>query len=391
MRRIGAIGLAFAAGAVAGAAVMLALPVPGVPDEPRGQRREVVPGQAQVSTLLAWTPGRLPDGYAEAVRRLPSTRAVAVVNSGVAWMERWRDTTGRAGGPPEGFRVPVEVASVHPRAYARFVPPAERSAIERLGGAILGGTFAELHGLGPGGVVIVGGLHLPVKAVFDDELIGAHEIVVPPAVGRELGIVRPRYVLVAPHEHVLPARVEADLRRLVPPGLRVRVRAPGETPVFRHGDAVLPQVQLKELFGEFAATPRHDGTVAVSPGWVRANITSARVPVLGEIRCHRLVLPLVRGALEDLTRRGLGHLVDPADYGGCYYPRFIARDPGTGLSHHSWGVAIDVNVSQGLPGRLPTIDPRIIEAFEAWGFKWGGDFLVPDGTHFEFLRFPSAV
>jgi hypothetical protein len=31
----------------------------------------------------------------------------------------------------------------------------------------------------------------------------------------------------------------------------------------------------------------------------------------------------------------------------------------------------------------------VVEAFETQGFKWGGEFLVPDGTHFEFVRFPS--
>jgi hypothetical protein len=145
---------------------------------------------------------------------------------------------------------------------------------------------------------------------------------------------------------------------------------------------------VKEVFGEFAARDLGGGLIRPDPAWVRASIRTARVPVLGEVRCHRLIVPLVRAALEDLARRGLGHLVDPSDFGGCYYPRFIARDPGTGLSHHSWGIAIDINVAQGLPGRQPTIDRRVVEAFEAQGFKWGGEFLVPDGTHFEFVRFP---
>jgi hypothetical protein len=51
-------------------------------------------------------------------------------------------------------------------------------------------------------------------------------------------------------------------------------------------------------------------------------------------------------------------------------------------------VAIDINVSEGLPGRQPTLDKRIVEAFERQGFIWGGRFLIPDGTHFEFQRFP---
>jgi hypothetical protein len=303
-------------------------------------------------------------------------------------MDRWRDQTGQTERPPEGLRTPVEIASIRPRSYAAFVPPADRAAVLGLRGAILGQTFAELHGLAPGATVMIAGTAIEVEAVLEDELVGAHEVVVAGALGRRLGVDRPRYLLIAPGPASPAERVEAGLRGAVPAGVRVRIRAPGETPVFRHGDAVLPQARVKELFGEFAAAPRPDGTLAVDPSWVRANIRTARVPILGEIRCHRLVVPLVRAALEDLAARSLGHLVDPADYGGCYYPRFIARDPGTGLSHHSWGIAIDVNVSQGLPGRQPTIDPRIVEAFEAQGFKWGGEFLIPDGTHFEFVRFP---
>jgi hypothetical protein len=387
MRRGLVTGGAFAAGALVGAAVLLSLPVTGMPDGPRPTSAPPVLGRAPVPTLLAWTPGGLPTGYAAAVRGLPSARSVTVVSSGVAWMERWRSATGPVEGPPAGYRIPVEVAAITPGSYVRFVPPGDRRAIEGVQGAVLGRTFAELHGIGVGGAVVIGGSAIPVEAVLDDELVGAHEVVVPTPVGRGLGIVRPRYLLAAPRDGASP-RLEDALRRLVPAGVRVRIRAPGETPVFRHGDAVLPQIAVKEMFGEFAARPLDGGLVQPHPAWVRANIRTARVPVLGPIRCHRLVIPLVRAALDDLTRRGLGHLVDPADYGGCYYPRYIGRDPGSGLSHHSWGMAIDINVSQGLPGRQPTLDPRVVDAFEAQGFKWGGEFLIPDGTHFEFIRFP---
>jgi hypothetical protein len=391
VRRTGALVGAAAVGAVVGAALVLALPVPGIPHRPGTKPTPAaVLGRAPVPTLLAWTPGGLPQGYVAAVRHLPTVRAVTAVRSGVAWMSGWRDPSGRAGRPEAGFRLPVEVAAIRPQTYARFLPPADRALVRRPDAVVLGRTFADLHGLGAGSALVVGGMRLLVDGVLNDELVGAHEVVVTGPAGRRLGVVRPRYVLVAPGQGVPPAKVESALGRLVPAGLRVRIRAPGETPVFRHGDAVLPQVRLKEIFGEFAAAPRPDGTLALDPHWVRANIRTTHVPILGEIRCHRLVVPLIRGALQDLARRGLGHLVDPGDYGGCFFPRFIARDAGSGISHHSWGVAIDINVSQGLPGRQPSIDPRVVDAFEDWGFKWGGDFLVPDGTHFEFLRFPSA-
>jgi hypothetical protein len=388
MRRAAAVVAAFAAGAVVGAALVVSLPVPGVPDVPGGPslRGDAVVGEAPVSTLLAWTPGRLPDGFGETIADLPAVGSVTVVRSGVAWMDRWRDQAGPTEVAAPGYRIPVEVASIERRSYATFVPPADRGIVTGLRGAIVGRTFARLHGIGSGGTVVLGGDAVDVEAVVDDELVGAHEIVLPVRLGARLGIVRPRYMLIAPR--ATASRVEARVRAVVPAGVRVRIRGPGETPVFRHGDAVLAQSRVKELFGEFAARPRPDGTLSVQPSWVDANIRTARVPVLGEIRCHRLLVPLVRAALEDLVARNLGHLVDRADYGGCYYPRFIGRDSGTGLSHHSWGIAIDINVSQGLPGRQPTIDRRVVEAFEAQGFKWGGEFLIPDGTHFEFVRFP---
>jgi hypothetical protein len=386
VRRALVVTAVFAAGALVGGAIMLALPVPGVPERPPGSTPTSSPpvlGDAPIPTLLAWTPGSLPAGYAEQVNDLRTVQGAAAVRSGVVWVDGWS-----RGGPPSGYAVPAEVAAITPSSYLRFVPPSDRRLVARLDEAILGRTFAELHGLRQGDELRVRTTELTVEGVLDDELVGAHEIVVPRSVGVALGIVRERYLLVEPRDGSEPA-VEAALRRLVPGGVRVRIRAPGETPVFRHGDAVLPQVGIKELFGEFAAQQAAGGLIRPHPSWVSENIRTARVPILGEIRCHRLILPLVRAALQDLARRGRGHLVDPADYGGCYYPRFIAQDPGTGLSHHSWGIAIDINVSQGLPGRVPTIDPRVVEAFEAQGFKWGGEFLIPDGTHFELVRFPD--
>jgi hypothetical protein len=386
VRRALVVAAVFVAGALVGGAVMLALPVPGVPDRLPGSTPTSSPsvlGDAPVPTLLAWTPGSLPTGYAEQVNALRPVRGAAAVRSGVVWVDGWS-----RGGPPPGYAVPAEVAAITPSSYLRFVPPSDRRLVARLDEAIVGRTFAELHGLRRGDELRVGTTELTVEGVLDDELVGAHEIVVPRSVGSALGVVRERYLLVEPRDGAEP-RAEAALRRLVPGGVRVRIRAPGETPVFRHGDAVLPQVAVKELFGEFAAQQPGGGLIRPHPSWVSSNIRTARVPILGEIRCHRLVVPLVRAALQDLARRGRGHLVDPGDYGGCYYPRFIAQDSGTGLSHHSWGIAIDINVSQGLPGRVPTIDPRVVEAFEAQGFKWGGEFLVPDGTHFELVRFPD--
>ena len=386
MRRRAGLLAAAIAGGIAGALIVLAIPVPGSMDVPQPPRPQVE--TPKVDTLLVWTPSRIPPELPGRIQQLPSVARVTVVRSGVGWVSWWRDRNGHREAPAFGFRVPLEVAAVD-GSYRAFVPPADRPLLEGLedGGVVLGTTAARIHSLSVGGTIALGG-QADIEGVLDDTLIGAHELVVSREVGAGVGIIRPRYILVAPREGAEPAGVEAAIRRAVPGGVRVRVRRPGETPVFRHGDAVLPQIQVKEVFGEFAAKPRNDGTLDVSEGWERRNIQTARVPVLGSITCHRLVVPLVRAALEDLESRGLGRLVDPADYGGCYYPRYIARDAGTGISHHSWGIAIDINVSEGLPGRQPSLDRRIVDAFELQGFIWGGRFLIPDGTHFEFQRFP---
>ena len=34
---------------------------------------------------------------------------------------------------------------------------------------------------------------------------------------------------------------------------------------------------------------------------------------------------------------------------------------------------------------------EIVRIFEDWGFNWGGDFLIPDGHHFEFSTLPEEL
>jgi hypothetical protein len=389
VRRWPALIAAAAAGAVVGALLVLALPVPGTDqgpsDRPAGPVQPVAVDAVPVDTILVWTPSQIPAGLAEDVTSLPSVESVTVVRSGVAWLDSWGDED-----TPPGFAVPTELAAIDTRTYRDFLPPGDRPLLEELerNGAILSETSARMRHLEVGEELHYPQLRLTVVGVLDDTLLGAHEVVVDLETGARLGIQRSRYILVEPRDGADPGGVEGAIRRAVPTSVPVRVRRPGETPVFRHGDAVLPQLRVKELFGEFAAAPRGDGTLDVHPAWEREHIVTEHVPMLGEFRCHRLVMPLVRSAIDELIERGLGGLVNGADFGGCYYPRYIASDEGSGISHHSWGIAIDINVSEGLPGRQPTIDRRIVDAFERQGFIWGGRFLIPDGTHFEFQRFP---
>ena len=80
---------------------------------------------------------------------------------------------------------------------------------------------------------------------------------------------------------------------------------------------------------------------------------------------------------------GLADEIHPDEYAGCYYPRYIGRDPSNGLSLHSWGIAVDLNVPGNLRGTVGEMDRRVVAIFKKWGFAWGGDWNYTDPMHFE--------
>jgi hypothetical protein len=408
------VGVAGALGLALGAGVALALqrPPPGAGGEP------AVPGIAspaggsaplptQAATapadrvLLAWTPNRLPAGLAGRVRRAPGVRAVTVVKGGRLDLAGSVDADGRAvDRPPRGMAVPLEAIAFDPATYTGFLPASARAAFRRLGPAeaLLGATSARLRRLGPGGRlrVAAGGLRgsppatrtrwLTVAGVVDDALVGAAEVAVSRAGGRALGLDRDRYALLAYRGG--RAAVARAVRRALPAGLPVRLRGPGETPFFRAGDAVLPQAMVKERFGEFAWRPAGGADFTQDPAWRDANLATGRVPILGRVRCNRVLLPALAGAMRELERRNLARLVDPAAFAGCWNSRLTRG--GTGVSRHAWGAAVDLNVAGNPTGLASAQDPRLVEVMERWGFTWGGRWLVPDPAHFEYLRPPAG-
>lgn len=90
--------------------------------------------------------------------------------------------------------------------------------------------------------------------------------------------------------------------------------------------------------------------------------------------------------MQEIIQRGLAPRIFPQQYGGCYVPRYIAHNPALGLSLHSWGIAVDLNVPENLRGTKGHMDPGIVETFKTWGFDWGGDWHYTDPMHFEMSR-----
>lgn len=388
-------------GAIVGAVVVLAaegatrdLP----PREPAGPRTPVEELEVRRpprlgpkrTVLLAWSPGGIPGGTEKALERLDSVIDATTVRAGLDWIEASRTSDGVVlDRPPAGQAIPFEVAIVDPAEYADYVVPSEREAILALepGQAVMAQTESEIRRAGTGLRLKMRGGRAVVTDVVSDATTQGYEALLAGGVP-DTWERTDRFVLMRVKDRSAQKAVTALIRERLEPGRVLRIRAQGETPFLRYGDAVLPQLHVKATFGEFSAQPHSNGTITTQPRWRNKNIVSQEVPILGEITCHRGLFPQLHQAMQQAVDAGLAFTIHPEDFGGCYGPRFIDSNPGGRLSHHSWGIAIDFNVAQNRPGTPPDLDRRFVRIMESNGFTWGGRWLIPDGMHFEWVRFP---
>lgn len=376
---VGLVGLLVGAGAsiaveepdleVADPPTVATVPVP-VPDE---------------GLLLVWTSGGLPAGLAASVTKVPDVVGVTSVRGGAIDLRRSLDGDGRVvDEPPQGWAIPLDAIAVDTATYAG-VAGREVAGLGP-GQALLGRTSGRVRRVGAGAALEVDGGSVTVAGVVDDALVGAAELVFDVAEGARHGVNRERYLLVRYRGARAP--IESAVRSLLPPGLPVRFRSPGETPFLREGDAVLPQALIKDRFGEFSYR-RADGRDAqIDPAWEAEHIVTAEVPILGRLRCHRAFVHAFTGALTELRDEGLGYLLDRSGFAGCWAPRLV--DVGQPLSRHTWGVAFDINVLKNTAGRGSAQDPRLVAVMRRWGLTFGGSWLDPDPAHFEYLRPPVS-
>lgn len=351
-------------------------PVPAPPPAPSAE-----PVPAGPPVLLVRGGGALPAGLTGAIAGVPGVAAVTGVRSGQVGVTRTLDAAGGVvDQPQDGWTLPVDVIAIDPASYAALLP-ADAAPVRTLapGSALLGATSAEVRRLGPGSVVEVGGASVTVAGVVDDRLVGGAELVVAAKDADRLGVGGLRYVL---------ARAEGD-----PPTVTEGVRGAsagaqalvsdlggGEWPVSWR--EILPQALVKARFGEFAIRAGAGRSALLDPAWTAASITTAEVPLLGEVTCHRAVIEPLRAALGEVERAGLSALVDTGDYAGCYSPRLTGA--GGIVSRHAWGLAVDLNASVNPYGSPSRQDPRLVEVMERHGFAFGGRWPVPDAMHFEY-------
>ncbi|MCW2786791.1 MAG: hypothetical protein JWP74_3308 [Marmoricola sp.] len=147
--------------------------------------------------------------------------------------------------------------------------------------------------------------------------------------------------------------------------------------------AVLTGGSVSQAVGSFTYTANKDGTVNPDPTWIRNYIRTEQVPIIGDVTCNKGMLPQLREALHDVIRAGLTAEIHPSQYGGCYVPRYIANDPSKGLSFHTFGTAIDLNVPENERGTVGKMNRQVVAIFENCGFTWGGTWSYTDPMHFE--------
>jgi hypothetical protein len=355
-------------------------------------RSDPVLGDAGAPIAIVWTSDSLQPQLAEGARQVEGIGDVATARNGVAWLNSWSAEDAAAQQAPAGFQVPIEVLAVVPEDYARFVPASERELFEGLadGGALLGGSGASLRDIESQGTLGFSKAAIPVEGVVPDDLIASHEVVMSLETASGLGISDLKYILIELERGTTQQEAEQALRGKLPAGARLGMRAPGESQVLRPGGTILAQVEIKKKFGEFSGKPGSGRSITVDPKWIAENTANVNFPLLGSARCHKKVVPQIRGAFQEVIDKDLSALVRRSDFGGCFAPRFLNSDPNSGISHHAWGIAFDFNVSRNPYGVKPTMDPRLVELLEEWGLTWGGRWVVPDGMHFEYLSDPEG-
>jgi hypothetical protein len=272
----------------------------------------------------------------------------------------------------------------------------EVSKIITAGQVVMSETSASFSGAQAGDVlelVAADGsiMQFVVGRVAPDTEVGGTEVVMSTAQADMLGATLGTSVLI--YGQFIRGRLDAALAaRGLSTDPKVRIRRSWDPP---DPDATIGVARTKKLLGELAYSVTAGDAVLVDDAWRAAFIPPTREPYPTGIRaqCNNAIKADLTAALQEVVDTGLAGLIDAANAnmaGGCYGPRFsriVGTQLGT-LSRHTWAQALDTNTVSNCQGCVPQMDCRVVRIFRKHNFAWGGNFINPDGMHFEWVGEP---
>jgi hypothetical protein len=338
----------------------------------------------------------------------------AIGRSAAVQMTRLRRGTTVVQAAPDGWRIPFGVTVLPVSAVRATMGRDVAAGIERSGNIVMARSTADLRGAQVGDRMDLrtsagGILTLAIAAIVPDATVGSTELVMHPDDASRIGVTKPSRVLIwgmRSRDAIDGALGRQSLVDSSETGVlgssstRVRIRrswSPADP------DVGLSLMETKVMLGEFPFVVRSDGGISIGQGFIDDHIDcgpinycrrqmNPSIPI--KARCHRDVVPAVQGALAEVADAGLAWTIDVGNantYGGCFFPRFnrLSTSPFVGfLSRHTWGMALDTNTTTNAQGSTPRMDCRTVRIFRKWGFAWGGNYLTPDGMHFEYVGEP---
>jgi hypothetical protein len=291
----------------------------------------------------------------------------------------------------------VTYAAVDPRTFWRYTQPGTAQT-QAVWDRVAGGEMAVEPVMGrkiqqQDGYIEVGNesaakrIHVGAYAqILDPTKAKRIDAVVNYKWADKLGMRKGNAILVG-MDDTSPQSIRKQLQRYAGQDASVQILGP-DLDLGATQTAFLTGGSVAAAVGSFSYRANPDGTVTPDPKWVAANIRTEEMPIIGRVTGHRVMLPQLRAALNEVVIKRLTKSI--YHYDGCYVPRFIARDPSKGLSFHTFGTAIDLNAADNYRGIAGKMDRAVVAIFKKWGFAWGGDWNYTDPMHFELATLKRA-
>lgn len=313
-----------------------------------------------------------------------------------------------------GWAFPMAVTAL-PLEAAAGVMGRDVSGVLARGQLVMGETSAGLRGARVGDLVDFvapngGTVTFVIGRIGTDQEVGGTEFVMSLPMADRLGARIPTRVIIY-GQFDRAALTRALYNRglctaatgavcVTNPALKAKVRRSWDPP---DPDGQLSMAETKQLLGEFDIYYNGlttSGWTALNSRWKAVYLPPAKEPYplgisamcnKGPLGAPNTVRSDLRAALNEVAAAGLASRIDVRNtnsYGGCAIglARFARITQALGsISRHSWGQPIDMNTTANCQGCIPKMDCRVVNIFRKHGFAWGGNFLTPDGMHFEWV------